>query len=227
MFRRLLILATLLIAMPAGAAPMCFPGVYGDAYPGVYAGRFDRGWYAWGFCKGKDGEPVVLYRLCAHGECASDIAGQAGRTMATLGAQAIGKDPKAVYGAWFDANQPAYHCEKEGGAQVLWPNTARGDACAELNALIAKTAPAWSPPPTPVPAVWKVKKNPQSTAAPTTRPVYLLANGVLGKATSKRATEGETCDTTKPTLASGSDLWASYGASPVAGEVALCTKAAP
>lgn len=235
--RLLAVALLLLLPLMAISAPACIPGLYGDTFPGTtaYYGRFDRGWYAWGFCKGQvTGAPVPVYRLCAHGECANDMAASAGRTMAGLGAQLVGQPPQAVYGTWWDANPPAFHCEADGGAQVTSPGSARGQACAELLGLIRSTTPAWAAPPTPTPVPtpppvqWRVKRNPQSTTVPTTRPVYPLVGGVLGtKALSKRAIEGEPCDTSRPTLTSGADLWASYGTSPVAGEVALCVKVAP
>jgi hypothetical protein len=67
---------------------------------------------------------------------------------------------------------------------------------------------------------WRVKAN--GTVA--TRPAYTLANGVRGTREVARATVGAPCDATKPTLASGKDLWAEFG---TPGVVALCAKAVP
>lgn len=56
----------------------------------------------------------------------------------------------------------------------------------------------------------------------TTRPAYVMTNGVLGKKVVDRAPVGATCDTKyKPTKPSGKDLWASYDSTD---RVALCTK---
>lgn len=213
----------------AQAPPACLPGVYGDQYPGTYVHgplRGDKGWYGWGWCKAADGSPYAVYRLCAHGQCVSDLGAYAGRQMVDLGLQVLASDPKSVYGGWWVANPPSYHCG-DGGAQVTAPSTPQGLACAELNALLAKDRPAYTPPPVEPPPppprvyVWKVKANGLST----TRPVYTLTNGVRGTtALGVRATVGQPCDELRPTLASGSDLWAEFGPSFAPGQVALCAK---
>lgn len=226
--RVLAILLLLLLPLAAIAAPGCLPGLYGPQWPGaklVPLIRGDHGWYAYGWCKGPDGAPREVYRLCAHGECAANIGATVGSAMGQLGLQLVGSTHEAVYGGWYDANPPAYDCNATSGAQVTAPDTARGTACQELRAMLDRDRPAYMPP-APV-ITHRVKRNPQSTSIPTTRPVYQLIDGVLGtRALSKRATEGDGCDLGKPTLASGTtgDLWASYGASPVAGEVALCAR---
>ena len=57
-----------------------------------------------------------------------------------------------------------------------------------------------------------------------TRPAYTLTNGVRGSVSIGRADVGQPCDLTKPTIASGADVWASFGPTPEAGKVALCVK---
>ena len=64
---------------------------------------------------------------------------------------------------------------------------------------------------------WQVKPNGKLT----TRPAYVMTNGVLGKKVVDRAPVGATCDTRKPTKPSGKDLWASYDSTD---KVALCSK---
>ena len=85
-------------------------------------------------------------------------------------------------------------------------------------AVLAADAPVVAPPPPPV--LYSVKLN----GLMTTRPSYLLIDGVRG-ALVGRADVGQRCDTTRPTLASGaSDLWAEFGPSFTPGIVALCAK---
>lgn len=68
--------------------------------------------------------------------------------------------------------------------------------------------------------LWRVKSN----GLFSTRPAYALVNGDRGSKEVARATVGTPCDITKPTLASGKDLWAEFG---TAGVVALCAKVSP
>lgn len=68
---------------------------------------------------------------------------------------------------------------------------------------------------------WKVKPN----GTVNTRPAYTLTNGVRGTREVARATVGAPCDATKPTLASGKDMWAPFGSDP--GIVALCERTTP
>lgn len=72
----------------------------------------------------------------------------------------------------------------------------------------------------PAVVTYAVKANGTST----TRPVYTLVNGVRGTSSVGRATVGERCNVTRPTLASGADLWAEFGPGFVSGVVALCAK---
>ncbi|WP_128003468.1 hypothetical protein [Piscinibacter defluvii] len=234
--KRLLFLFLLLWhLLPAQAAPACIPGLYGDQFPGsTITGplRGDRGWYGWGWCRNAQGEPYSMSLICAHGECTSDIGGQVGRTMADLGRKLIGSTKREVYGAWWDANALAYHCRENDGAQVTEPSSPRGLACAELRALLAADLASFytPPPPPPPPPVYThaVKVNPACTL-PTgcTRPVYLLANGVRGTAAVGRAEVGQPCDLSKPTAASGADVWASFGPLFETGKVALCARGTP
>lgn len=231
---RALLFILLLLCSQAHAAPDCIPGVYGQQYPGSSITgplRGDSGWYGWGWCTGSNGAPYPVYRLCAHGECASDIGAAVGRTMADLGRQLLGSSKRAVYGAWVEANPVAFHCQDEGGAQVVAPDTPRGQACRELRALMAAdlatfyTAPPPPPPPPPPVYTHAVKRNPSCTT-PTgcTRPVFELKDGVRDPREIGRADVGQPCDLTKPTLASGSDVWASFGPLFEPGKVALCAR---
>jgi len=68
---------------------------------------------------------------------------------------------------------------------------------------------------------WKVKSNGLSA----TRPAFALVGGVRGTREVARAAVGAACDATKPTLASGKDLWAPFGPNP--GIVALCERTTP
>lgn len=221
-----LILLLLFLCGPAQAAPSCIPGFYGDEYPGTRAIgpiRGDDGWYAFGWCReAATGKPFSVYRLCAHGECASDLSNQIGSGLMTLGAKLIGSDPKTVYGGWWDTNPPGYDCDKTTGPQVTAPSTPRGKACAELQALLSKYGPTIAPPlpSTPPAPTYAVKANGTST----TRPAYMLTNGVRGTTSVGRAEVGRPCDVKKPTLASGSDLWAEFGPAFESGKVALCAK---
>ena len=54
------------------------------------------------------------------------------------------------------------------------------------------------------------------------RPAFLLTAGVRGTKEVSRATVGQPCDLTKPTLASGTEVWAQFAPDFVAGRVALC-----
>lgn len=78
-----------------------------------------------------------------------------------------------------------------------------------------------TPPPPPV-AVYThaVKAN----GASADRPAYKLINGVRGTATVARATVGMSCNLTRPTLASGTDVWAEFGPDFAPGVVALCSR---
>lgn len=213
------------------AAPSCVPGIYGPQWPGSSITgliRGDKAWMGWGWCVGSTGAPYPVYRLCAHGECVSDIGGQVGRIAADLGRQLIDSDKRTVYGSWFDANPAAYHCEDDGGAQVTEPQSPRGQACAELRRLLAADRPTYEPPPPPPPPppayTHAVKVNTACTL-PTgcTRPVYMLINGARSTTSIGRADVGQPCDLTKPTLPSGADVWASFGPLFEPGKVALCS----
>lgn len=67
---------------------------------------------------------------------------------------------------------------------------------------------------------WRVKAN----GAFPTRPAYTLTGTVRGTKEVARAAVGTPCNVDRPTLASGSDLWAEFG---TAGVVALCQKVTP
>lgn len=106
----------------------------------------------------------------------------------------------------------------------------RNKACLALIAANLKQNPpgytfppdyCWAAPTVPRPTVYthKVKVN----ATLPDRPVRTLAAGVL-TTTTLRALVGQPCDLTKPTLASGSDVWAEFGPAFASGKVALCSK---
>lgn len=79
-----------------------------------------------------------------------------------------------------------------------------------------------SRPTIPVPPApqWKVKANLSST----TRPAYTLVDGVRGTKEVGRATVGALCDSKRPSLASGMDLWAEFAPAFAPGVVALCSR---
>ena len=81
------------------------------------------------------------------------------------------------------------------------------------------------PPPPPPPPVYTHAVKPNGLIL--TRPAYALTNGVRGTREVSRATVGQPCDTTRPTLASGADLWSEFGPAFTAGVVALCAKTTP
>jgi len=85
--------------------------------------------------------------------------------------------------------------------------------------LLTRPVVASAPPPPP-PAAYTVKTN----GAALDRPAYLLTNGVRGTTSVGRALVNQPCSTTLPSLASGLDLWASFGPDFVSGKVALCAK---
>lgn len=72
--------------------------------------------------------------------------------------------------------------------------------------------------------VYVVKTNPRCTT-PTgcTRPVYELKDGVVGTKEIGRSDVGATCSLSRSRLATGSDFWAEFAPSFVAGAVTLCT----
>ena len=90
----------------------------------------------------------------------------------------------------------------------------------KMQAALLLTRPVAASAPTPPAATYTVKTN----GAALDRPAYLLTNGVRGTASVGRALVNQPCSTTLPTLASGLDLWASFGPDFVSGKVALCAK---
>ena len=102
-----------------------------------------------------------------------------------------------------------------------WSIAGEHPVCTERKAVLVAGNEAWMAGIPWVVSPWKVKAN--GPAA--TRPAYTLANGVRGTREVARATVGTACDATKPTLASGKDLWAPFGSDP--GVVALCAKVVP
>lgn len=229
MTRLILFIIATLFASLAHAAPACLPGLYGPQFPGsklVPMARGNAGWYAYGWCQAADGSPYPVYLVCAHGECASDLGTQVGRTLTALGLQLIASDPVTVYGGWWDATPRQYDCGPN-GPQRTAPGTPRAAVCTELLALLDRDKPAWSPAPRPS---YVVKHNPSYTGTPNTRPVYPFAGGTRGTAampSSVRAIAGQPCDLNKAAVAAAAgstDVYAAYGPDLAADRVTLCVK---
>lgn len=92
--------------------------------------------------------------------------------------------------------------------------------CAERKGALVEKMDEWlAGIPTQLPW-WRVKAN----GAFPTRPAYTLTGTVRGTKEVARATVGAPCNVERPTLASGSDAWAEFGAP---GVVALCQKVNP
>jgi hypothetical protein len=204
------------VAASAPVLPACLPYLYGKTLTSDWK-RTDEGRYAYAWCEGKSGQPLWVYAACVHGTCMPV------GTFAEL-VDALKRDPNpltAAKSAWLNATWAKDPCPPGVSGPM-------GKVCADVSAAMiaskpASAASAPTPPasgPTPTPAlVYVVKTN--GTSA--TRPAYTLANGVRGTKEVARATVGQLCDRSKPILASGADEWASFGPSPVAGIVALCT----
>lgn len=190
----------------AHAAPPCVPAVYGEQIGDIFGKRTNEGRYLHHYCK--DGDKVVPVGFaCVHGTCLP-----VGTFFENLDGYKQAADPvAAVKAAWDKAFLPD-SCEKATGKLKI--------VCDDMYRSMRANwpVPATPAPPAPPEVVWKVKSN----GLLTTRPAYLLTNGVRGTKEVARAAVGTVCDATKPTLASGSDLWAEFGMS---GIVALCAKA--
>ena len=121
----------------------------------------------------------------------------------------------------------------EASAAQIIPITGSQDEYDYLNAryqaCLLLATPPYSVPIDPLPANWCGVVPPsafthavKANGTVLTRPAYLLTAGVRGTKEVARATVGQPCDLTKPTLASGTDVWAQFGPDFVAGRVALC-----
>lgn len=200
----------LLFASAAHAAPSCIPGIYGDQVGNAGYERTDAGWFAYWFCRKADGGVAAHTLACVHGSCLP-IGTFADRvTTMKRGANPV----QTLQSAW-DAEVGNKCADATGSLKMVCDQAA---VASKANAPQIEVPP---PPPPPPPAyTHAVKVNGTST----TRPAYLLSNGVRGTTSIGRADVGQPCDLTKPTLASGSDVWASFGPLFDPGKVALCSK---
>lgn len=187
----------------AWSQPASIPGFYGDFCCTDWARR-DNGWHIWWYTRRADNVVISEGLSCKHGACVTKQA-----FMDAVDTLHTAADPVvAVKAAWpvLDcATEPALCNER---IAVRQPGYAAADRT------LARFAPA------PQTYTHSVKVN----GTTTTRPAYLLVDGVRGTKEAARATVGQPCDLTKPKLASGSDWWASYGPEFVSGRVALCSK---
>ena len=100
------------------------------------------------------------------------------------------------------------------------PYAGQNEICAERKLALATMRDVWLAGIPRQIALWRVKANGLSS----TRPAFTLVGSTRGTKEVARATVGSACDITKPTLASGKELWAEFG---TAGVVALCAKVVP
>jgi len=210
MTRLLFLFAVLLHLVPAQAAPSCIPGIYGTQVGNAGYERTDAGWFAYWFCRKVDGGVTAHTLACVHGSCLP--IGTFADRVTTM---KRGTNPvQTIQSAW-DAEVGNKCVDATGSLKTVCDQAA---AASKANAPQIEAPP---PPPPPPPAyTHAVKANGTST----TRPVYLLTNGVRGTTSVGRADVGQPCDLTKPTLANGSDVWASFGPLFEPGKVALCSK---
>lgn len=183
-----------------------------------------HGWYYT-----DDGTTIRAYgRSCLPGKCLSDLD-LIGKARAILSAA----EPASAANAALVGTPPDFDCNDP---TVFAEQTPRGALCRERLQFVQAhfrdvggmgfddvQEPTCAPPVT-----YRVKVN--GTA--TDRPASTLVGGVRFAITGFRAVVGQPCDVTKPTLASGTDLWAQYGPdypSTPDGRplVALCSKVVP
>lgn len=222
--RILLLLILALLPRVAEPAPLaCVPHVFGTTVAGPYFERTDDGRFIHLWCD-DNGALQAVYLACTHGTCLP-----VGTFFETLDGLVRSSDPIAALRSAWEKNTDVCKAPTGNMAKVcaamrasqaahrpVWPAPA---ASAPEPAASAPQPPASAPPPTPV-YTHQVKTN--GTTA--TRPAYTLADGVRGTKEVARATVGQPCDTTRPTLASGADLWAEFGPDFVQGRVALCSR---
>lgn len=203
-----LLLAILLafFSVFAKAAPSCVPLVYGNQIGDTFGKRTNEGRFIHHYCK--DGDKTVPVGIaCVHGTCLP-----VGNFFENLDTYKQSVDPVAKVKAEWDKAFLSGSCEKAIGTL----KTVCDDMFLSMRENWPVAATPAPPPPPPAPQ-WKVKINGSSL----TRPAYTLTNGVRGTKEVARANVGAPCDATKPTLPSGSDLWAEFG---TPGVVALCSK---
>lgn len=189
--------------------PDCVPGVYGTQVGEIFSKRTNEDRFVHWYCRAADGSITGPFIACVHGSCMP-----VGSFFEAFDEKRRASDPiAAVQQAWTAQMTPV--CDSPTGTMA--------QVCADVMASRTANWPGGvSQPPAPpasTPAyTYAVKPNGTST----TRPVYLLTNGVRGTTSVGRADVGQPCDLTKPTLASGSDVWASFGPLFESGKVALC-----
>lgn len=211
--KKLLCILLLCLSGSVWAAPPCIPGVYGDSVVILQPKRLTDGWYIGGFCRTAEGKFAPWGYACTHGACLS-----AGTLAEQVSSDLRAANPEAAMKSRIDAAQ---------ATSCYGPVTGSlKTVCDALFAELFDKRP-WGAPveaaaaPAPEPAMqYAVKAN--GTA--TTRPAYSLTEGVRGTKEVARAAVGQPCKTDRPTLASGSDLWAEFGTDFKPGMVALCSK---
>lgn len=205
----LILLALLCVQTSAHAAPPCIPGLYGTQVGNAGYDRTDAGWYAYHYCRKADGSISMHYIACVHGSCLP-IGTFADRvTTMKRGANPV----ETLQAAW----------DAEFGNKCSGATGALKTVCDQANAVAVANKPAGDatpPPPPPPPIVYTHAIKPNGTSS--TRPVYMLVNGVRSTTSIGRADVGQPCDLTAPTLPSGSDVWAQFGPAFEPGKVALC-----
>lgn len=203
---RFLLLVLFLLPSLAQAAPACMPGLYGTQVGNADYARTNQGWYAYWYCKRDDGTITAPIIACEHGFCLP-----IGTFVDRVTTMKRGENPIETIKAAWDAEIGGTSCASATGQLSIVCSQAAISSLANA----PPQQPVAPPPPTYTHAV---KINGTST----TRPAYLLTNGVRGTTAVGRANVGADCDLTKPTLPSGSDVWASFGPLFEAGKVALC-----
>lgn len=215
-FRFLLVLAVILIAIPkahaAVSAPPCVPLVMGDVapYPAQHVVG-TAGQHVYWFCLNKAKETEVYGFSCPPSICSMEAWWIAVKTIT----ESMYKD-SATRMAWDKfitvdcftepvTTESGKMCVER--ASVLSTNLSKWTTGAKLAATVATALP-----------VYKVKAN----GVYLTRPSRVLANGVLTPLSSTPATVGQLCNPTRPTLATGQDLWAEYAPNYKPGVVAVC-----
>lgn len=169
--------------------------------------RGDLGWHGNVWCVMPDSTTKHYTLDCLHGTCSwSTFQTELQALMTAPDKSAKWDEIVAKYFSWV--------CDDA----IRKEASQRGALCLEGEA-IRLQHPEWLPKVTLPPPVitYRVKVN--GTSA--TRPAYALVAGVRGTKVLARAVVGTACDLTKPTLASGADVWAEFG---TPGVVALCAK---
>lgn len=202
-----------LLCTLAHAAPPCVPVVYGNQIGDVFGKRTNEGRYLHWYCKASDGKIAPAGLACVHGTCLP-----VGNFFENLDAYKRDADPAAKVKAEWDKAFPPGSCETATGT-LKTVCTAMYTSMLDNHPIKPVIVDMPTAPPAPL---WKVKANPAcAVGVVCTRPAYTLVNGMRGTKEVARAAVGAACDATRPTLASGADLWAEFG---TPGVVALCSK---